>query len=351
MDDRKQHGNRWGRHIGVNDMNAFIKGISYYLPIKEHTKEELAAEFPELTVEKVASKVGISRRHIAGPDETAADMAVKTAEALFEEYGIDREDIDFILLCTQSPDYVLPTTACMLQNRLELPTSCGALDFNLGCSGYVYGLSLAKGLVLSGTSKNVLLLTSETYTKHIHPKDKGNRTIFGDASAATLISTEGFASIGNFCLGTDGSGAQNLIIKAGGMRHPDRLPEIEDEGGALLYPNHLYMNGAEVFNFTMATVPPLIEGTLQRNSLVKNQVDLFVFHQANKFMLNTLRKLCAIDPERFYYCLEDVGNTVSSTIPIALKRAQAESAIEPGFRVLLAGFGVGYSWGSCVLEY
>ena len=332
-------------------MNAFIKGISYYLPTKEFTNEDLVAEFPEWTVEKVASKVGISRRHIAGPDETAADMAVKAAKALFQKYEIDRADVDFILLCTQSPDYVLPTTACLLQERLKLAISCGALDFNLGCSGHVYGLSLAKGLVLSGTSKNVLLITSETYTKYIHPKDKGSRTIFGDAATATLISSEGFAVIGKFCLGTDGSGAENLIIKTGGSLHPDRLPEIEGEGDALVYPNHLYMNGAEVFNFTMAAVPPLVDGVLQKNLLKKDQVDLFVFHQANKFMLNTLRKLCAIDPARFYYCLEDVGNTVSSTIPIALKRAQEESAIKQGARVLIAGFGVGYSWGGCVLEY
>ena len=158
-------------------------------------------------------------------------------------------------------------------------------------------------------------------------------------------------AIGNFCLGTDGSGAENLIIKTGGLRHPDRLPETEGEGGELVFPNYLYMNGVEVFNFTMTAVPPLVEGILQKNLLEKDEVDLFVFHQANKLILNTLRKLCGIDPTHFYYCVEDVGNTVSSTIPIALKRARDESAIKTGFRVLIAGFGVGYSWGGCMLEY
>jgi 3-oxoacyl-[acyl-carrier-protein] synthase-3 len=332
-------------------MKAYIKGISTYLPERILTNEELVAEFPEWTVDKVAAKVGINSRHIAAPDETAGDMAVKAAEALFAEYEVDRNTIDFILLCTQSPDYPLPTTACLVQNQLKIPTGCGALDFNLGCSGYVYGLSLAKGLIVSGIAKNVLFLTSEVYTKQLHPQDKGNRTIFGDAATATLIATDGFAEIGNFCLGTDGAGAENLILRSGGRKNPLPLPETVAEDGSPVYPNHIQMNGAEVFNFTLTMVPPLVEGTLKNNALENEQINLFVFHQANKFMLNTLRKLCQIDPERFYYCLEDVGNTVSNTIPIALKRAQEDASIKQSFKVLLAGFGVGYSWGGCVLQY
>ena len=321
------------------------------MPEKVLTNEELVAEFPEWTIEKVASKVGISSRHISSPDETAGDMAVKAAEALFVEYEIDRNAIDFILLCTQSPDYPLPTTACLVQDRLKIPTSCGALDFNLGCSGYVYGLSLAKGLIASGTAKNLLFLTSEVYTQQLHQRDKGSRTIFGDAATATLISTEGFAEIGNFCLGTDGAGAENLILRSGGRRNPLPMQEAVAEDGSPIYPNHIQMNGAEVFNFTLTMVPPLVEGTLKSNALENEQINLYVFHQANKFMLNTLRKLCRIDPERFYYCMEDVGNTVSNTIPIALKRAQEDSSITPDAKVLLAGFGVGYSWSGCVLSY
>ena len=332
-------------------MKAYIQGISVYLPERVLTNKELVAEFPEWTVEKVASKVGISSRHIAAPDETAGDMAVKAAEAMFAEYGVDRSTIDFVLLCTQSPDYKLPTTACIVQDRLSLSTSCGALDFNLGCSGYVYGLSLAKGLIASGTAKNVLFLTSEVYTKQLHPQDKGNRTIFGDAATATLISTDGFASIGEFCLGTDGSGAENLILRTGGCKNPEAMPETVAEDGSPVYPNHIQMNGAEVFNFTLTMVPPLVAGTLENNALVNDQIDLFVFHQANKFMLNTLRKLCRVDPDRFYYAMEDVGNTVSNSIPIALKRAQADASIKQSSKVLIAGFGVGYSWGGCVLQY
>jgi len=333
-------------------MKIFIKAISYYLPNKIVTNEDLVKEFPEWTVEKVACKVGVNQRHVVGENETASDMATQAAEKLFVEHTIDRSSIDFVLLCTQSPDYFLPTSACLIQNRLGLSTSCGALDFNLGCSGFIYGLSLAKGLIAAHIAKNVLLLTAETYTKHIHPKDKGNRTIFGDASAATLISTDGYASIEDFCLGTDGRGAENLMVKKGGLRQPNSKDDLVfDEGGNPSSSDYLYMNGGQIFNFTSAVVPLLVEQVLGKNQLSKDEIQLFVFHQANKYMMNYLRKLIDIEPERFYYCLEKVGNTVSSTIPIALYEAMKENKIQKESNVLLAGFGVGYSWGGTLLKY
>jgi len=330
-------------------MKAYIKAISYYLPEQVVTNEDLVKEFPEWTVEKVAAKVGVHERHVASATETASDMATKASEILFAEHGIDRSTIDFVLLCTQSPDYFLPTSACLIQNRLGLSTSCGALDFNLGCSGFVYGLSLAKGLIAGGIAKNVLLLTSETYSKHIHPKDKGNRTIFGDASAATLVSTDGFASIEDFCLGTDGRGAENLIVRIGGMRQQEALNDLAfDESGNPSSSDHLYMNGGEIFNFTSEAVPVLVDQVLEKNQLSKDDIQLFVFHQANKYMMNYLRKLIEIDSDKFYFFLENVGNTVSSTIPIALCEAQKEGKLKGN--VLIAGFGVGYSWGATVLK-
>lgn len=329
-------------------MQAYIKAISYYLPEKVVTNGQLVEEFPEWTVEKVASKIGISQRHVVQVDECASDLAVKAAEKLFVEYGIDRAEIDFLLLCTQSPDYFLPATACVVQDRLGLPTSAGALDFNLGCSGYVYGLSLAKGLIASGTAQNVLLITAETYTRHLHPRDKGNRTIFGDAAAATLISTDGFASIGDFSLGTDGRGANNLIVKTGGMRHPEKADDLTfDESGNPRSSDYLFMAGTEIFNFTLEAVPPLVNDTLEKNSLKKEDISLFVFHQANKYIMNFLRKKIGIDEDKFFYCLQNVGNTVSSTIPIALREARDQGILAG--HVLLAGFGVGYSWGGVVL--
>ncbi len=333
-------------------MKAFINSVAYYLPNEVLTNEDLIKVFPEWNVEKVTDKVGVNQRHIASVDETAGDMAVKAAEKLFEEFSVDVSTIDFILLCTQSPDYFLPTTACLIQDKLGISTNAGAIDFNLGCSGYVYGLALAKSLIYAGIAKNVLLLTSETYTKYIHPKDKGNRSIFGDGASASLISTEGFAEIGEFVLGTDGSGASNLIIQTGGARQPYSSNSVDlGADDYLSSPDHLYMNGSSIFNFTIDAVPKLVESTLEKNSLLKSDVNLFVFHQANKFMLNTLRKVCSINKDLFYVDLEDAGNTVSSTIPIALARLQSQESFQNGGYMLLAGFGVGYSWGGCVLKY
>lgn len=198
-----------------------------YLPEKIVTNEQLVKEFPEWTVEKIADKVGVNQRHVASEEETATDLAIKAAEKMFDEHPeISRNNIDFILFCTQSPEYFLPSSACIIQDKLRLPTKSGAFDFNLGCSGYVYGLAIAKGLIVGGIAKNVLLLTAETYNKYLHPKDKGNRTIFGDAATATVVSTDGFAEIGNFALGTNGSGAHNLIVENGATRNPKKMEKL-----------------------------------------------------------------------------------------------------------------------------
>lgn len=330
-------------------MKAYIKTIAYALPAKVVTNDDLVQDFPEWTAEKVVDKLGVKQRHVVSETETAADLATQAAENLFKENpDIQRETIDFVLLCTQSPDYFLPTSACIIQHRLGLPTHIGALDFNLGCSGFVYGLSLAKGLVLGGIAKNVLLLTSETYNKHIHPKDKSNRTIFGDAAAACLVSNEGWAEIGNFSLGTDGSGAENLMVKTGGMRYKEKANDLSfDENDNPASSDYLYMNGSEILSFTLEAVPLLVADTLQKNSMQQADIDLFVFHQANKYILNFLRKKIKIEEEKFYYYIENVGNTVSSTIPIALYEARKENKLKGN--ILLAGFGVGYSWGGVIL--
>lgn len=330
-------------------MDAYIKAISYYLPEKVVTNEQLVEEFPEWSVEKIAKKVGINERHIAAEDETAGDMAFKAAEKLIAGSNFNKSEVDFVLLCTQSPDYFLPSTSCIIQNRLGLSTKCGAFDFNLGCSGYEYGLAVAKGFIFSGVASNILLLTAETYNKHIHPRDKGNRTIFGDGASASLISTDGFAQIGEFVLGTDGNGYDRLIHKTGAMRQFVSLNDLSyDENGNPLSSDYLYMDGKAIFDFTSDIVPPMVEETLAKHKLTLEDVDLFVFHQANKYMINYLRKLMGIDKDKFYVFMEDVGNTVSSTIPIALCEAQKEGILHGN--ILLAGFGVGLSYGATVLK-
>ena len=329
-------------------MKAYIQDIAYYLPTTVLTNEQIAERFPEWSAEKVAGKVGITERHIAADNETATDMAQKAAQQLFAQ-GVDKSQIDFVLLCTQSSDYFLPSSACILQDKLGLSKDCGAFDFNLGCSGYEYGLAVAKGLIVAGIAKNILLLTAETYTKYIHPQDKGNMTIFGDGASATLVSTEGFAQIGEVVVGTDGSGAENLIVRSLAARNKALMNDAQsDEDGNIASGDHLYMHGGNVFNFTADVVPDMVEKLLKKSGLQQDDVNLWVFHQANKYMINYLRKLLDIDKDKFYIFMEKVGNTVSSTIPIALCEARKEDRLHG--HVLLAGFGVGLSWGGVMLK-
>ena len=330
-------------------MEVFIKDLAYYLPPGIVTNEELVEEFPEWSVAKIADKVGVSERRVASADETATDLAVMAAEKLFAKGYVTREKIDFVLFCTQSPDYKLPSSACIIQDRLGLSTQCGAFDFNLGCSGYEYGLAVAKGLVVTGVASNVLLLTGETYNHYIHPRDKGNRTIFGDGASATVISTEGFAEICEFSLGTDGSGAKHLIVKSGGARYPEKLNDLTyDDGGNPISSDYLNMDGQEIFVFTLTKVPKMLKDVLSKNKIQKEDVDLFVFHQANKYMLEHLRKKLKIEEEKFFDNLATVGNTVSSTIPIALCDAREQGILKGN--ALLAGFGVGLSWCATVIK-
>ena len=330
-------------------MKAYIEAISYYLPETILDNKTISEEHPEWEADKISAKTGIYQRHIAAPDEFAGDMAEKAGLQLFSDYSIQATDIDFLLYCTQSPDYFLPTTACVLQTKLGLPTSCGALDFNLGCSGYVYGLAVAKGLICAGIAKRILLITAETYTKFINHKDKSNKTIFGDAATATLITNEkGVYEIGDFSLGTDGTGAENLIVKNGGLRYKNTEGgDLYDENDDYIKNNNnLFMNGSAIFSFTSSAVPQLVKKVLENNKIQSETVDYFLFHQANKFMLDFIRKKMNIPQEKFIYSLENTGNTVSNTIPIALKE---ECINKKTGTILLAGFGVGYSWGGCIL--
>lgn len=325
-------------------MGSIITGIEYVFPERKVTNQELAIKFPDYDFSKFEDKVGVKNRYWVKENETALDLAKKACDKLFEKYSKDK--VDYILYCTQSPEYFLPTTACILQDYLKINRNVGALDFNLGCSGFVYGMSLAKGLINSGQAKNVLLVTAETYSKYIHPKDRSNRAIFGDAAAATLITYDDKEYFGEFLFGTDGSGYDKLIVKNGCSRKPSDTDAKEITYGTnnVYTENHLYMNGPEVFNFTNEVIPNFTKEVLEKNKIEFVKVNQFIFHQANAFMLNFMRKRLKIEANKFFVDLEDGGNTVSCTIPIALKKYASIMEENKSETIALVGFGVGLSW-------
>ncbi|QDQ41103.1 ketoacyl-ACP synthase III [Legionella geestiana] len=323
-------------------MHAAIKAIEYYLPSTVLSNEQLALEFPDFPAEKIYEKTGIRERHVSDSNEFASDMAISAAMRLFENNPGAKKSVDFVLFCTQTPDYLLPTSACIIQDKLGLPAATGAMDFNLGCSGFVYGLSIAKGLIESQQARNVLLLTADTYTKLLEKSDKSVRTIFGDGAAATLISGVEHAEpcISPVLYGTNGAGWSNLCVRGRGIRYHDATDADP----------FLRMHGTEIFSFTLDAVPASIHELLSREQLCLDDIDLFVFHQANHYMLEHLRKKIGIPADKFFVAMDFCGNTVSSSIPIALREAQRRQALSGCRKIMLVGFGVGYSWAACIID-
>jgi len=326
---------------------ATVGPIAVYLPEKVESNEQLRAQFPKWDMDLIYTKTGIANRHIAAADELSSDLGVKAAERLFAQHDIDPQSIDFLLFCTQTPDYPLPTTACIIQHRLGLRKSCGALDFNLGCSGFVYGLSLADGLIRAGSAKRVLLITAETYSKYIDAEDRSLRTIFGDGAAATLVEASSEPDLSAFCFGTDGSGADMLLVNRGALR----------QGEAAIQPRKrqrwnsaLYMDGPGLIYFTLEAIPELVNQVLDRGKLAASDIDLFLMHQPTKLLLNQLRDKLGLDDARMPMVLENCGNTVSSTIPLLIHELRNRGQLRPGTRTMMIGFGVGLSWAGCVWE-
>ena len=331
-------------------MGVKITNIEYYLPEKIITNDQLSKEFPAWSSEKIEKKVGIRERHIVKEDETALDLALEAGKKILKNY--DKDKIDFLLFCTQSPEYYLPSGACILQDRLGLNKNIGAFDYNLGCSGFVYGLAMAKSLINSNIANNILLITSDTISKYINHKDFGNRIIFGDAAVATIIEKSEKEQIGEFVLGTDGSGYKNLIVPNGGLRnrYDPNAEEIEDDSGNIRTDNNFYMNGIEVFSFSIDIVPKITKEILNKNKLILKDVDYTIFHQANKIINKYLREKIGIQKDKYYLNLLYTGNTSSCTIPIAIKKTLDKNIIKKGNKILIIGFGIGYSWGGTVVE-
>lgn len=320
-------------------MKVKIKAIEYYLPPNTKSTESLAKENPDWQIEKIKKKTGIKMRHIADYNQTAVDMAVLSAEKLFSS-GVNKEEIDLLILITQSPDYVLPTSACIIQDRLGLKKSCMAFDVNLGCSGFVYGLVIGGSLIESKTGKKGLIICSDTYTKHIDKDDRTCRPLFGDGAAAVLIEDCCDDTLGPFELGTDGSGFRDLIVPSSGSRISENKEDPK-----------LFMDGAKVFMFTMDAVPKCVNSLLGKANKTIDDVDLFVFHQASKVVLDNIIRRLDIPKDKVFKNYSKIGNTVSASIPIALKDAVNAKKLKKGDRIMLVGFGVGYSWGGCFLEW
>ena len=324
-------------------MKAVIRKIEYYLPSKIEDGETMKLDNPEWRIEDIEKKTGILKRYISGPEETAVDLAVYAAEKIFVSGDILKVSIDCLILVTQSPDYVLPASACIIQQKLGLNKNCLGFDVNQGCSGFIVGLALASSLVESKTVKNVLLLCSETYTKYINKHDRTSRPVFSDGAAAIVIEPSDKDSIGPFDFGTDGAGAENLIVKKGGARQ-----SILQQGNES---KQLFMNGSEVFMFTMEMVPKSVSTLLATAGKRLEEVDLFIFHQASLLVLSNIQRRLQIPDHKIFNNIGDIGNTVSASIPIALKRAIDLGIAQKGQTIMLVGFGVGYSWGSCLIKY
>lgn len=321
-------------------MNARIEAIAYYLPTQIETNADIHQQHPDWSVDIIGRKTGIEQRHIAPKNEFSSDLAIQAVEQLIQESRLTLEKVDYLVVCTQTPDYAIPTTACIIQHRLGLSHHVGAFDIQLGCSGYIYGLSVVKGLIASKQAKNVILITADTYSKIIDPNDRSLRMIFGDGATATWISDQGVdTEIGEFAFGTDGSGFDKLWLPNSGMHTKSRDHQ------------YLYMNGPDIFNFTLKRIPEIIRMYFEKNNICDSDIQHYFFHQANKHMLSHLRNKLQIEAERFYINLQDIGNTVSSSIPIALRMAKKQGILRKGHQLLLCGFGVGLSWGATTITW
>jgi len=332
-------------------MGARIKAISYHLPEAVLTNDDLSSQFPEYTKAEILRRSGISTRHISAENELASDLAVKAAEELFIEHHIEKKEIGFLLFCAEVLDRAGPATACMLQDRIGLPTTTGAMDIPLGCSGFLYGLLLAKSLIVSNAVDNVLLLTGSCESKLLHPEDLDLRMLFGDGMAATLVSRSENENIGNFIFGTDGSGWEDLAIRGCNARElasAKWLKENEEARG-MAYGRY-EMNGPAVLNFTLKNVPNMVKEVLEKEHLTMEDIDLFIFHQASGFILETLGKKMKIPKEKLFVNIREKANTLSATVPIALRDAMDAGITKKGNRILLAGFGIGYSWGATIIS-
>lgn len=329
-----------------------IEAIKSSLPETVVTNAELAAENPAWQMDQVVAKSGVLSRHIAGSDETALDLAVQAVGALSPEVALG--DLDGIVFCTQTPDYVMPSNAFLLQERLGLADRILAFDINLACSGFVYGLSICRGLILGGQAKRILLVNADTYSRLINPGDRSARVLFGDGAAATVVSSETTRmKLVDFELSSSGRNWRKFCIPAGGFRErkDKNSGRVDiDASGNQRTREDIHMDGLGVWSFISSAMPGQIKGLLARNGMAIGDVDMFVFHQASALTLDSLERSLKIPAGKSFRHLASVGNTVSASIPIALAKAGEEGRLVSGMRILVSGFGVGLSAGSAIID-
>ena len=318
-------------------MFAKIRKISHYLP------------GPPLSIES-----DNNNRYYASQDEIGSDLAFKAALKLFNDYPeIDKREIDFLIVSTLVLDYNSPTTASVLHHKLGLSSTCGTIDLPQGCSGFLYSLSVAEAMISAGNARNVLILLGEVPTKAIHSEDIVLRSIFGDAGAAIVVSENNTKAIGKFTFATFGNGFDFLKVERGGGRNPiDEawINKYSDQVNQLSF-GRIEMNGLEVLRFALKEIPGFLEQTLVKNGLTISEIDFFIFHQASALILKSLQRKCNIPEHKFISNFEEVGNTVSCSIPIALETAAALGTFKKGDKIVLLGFGIGFSCIGTVIEW
>lgn len=334
-----------------------IAGIRAAVPVNRHSFLEDPAPFTLEEAEKLCASTGVRERRILPPNLCASDLCVAAAEGLLAQLGWDPGSIDVLVFVSQDADYNLPATACVIQKRLGLSTACAAFDVNLGCSGFVYGTWIAarllSGIVAEPGRGRALVLCGDTSSRHLRPDDRSTLPLFGDAGAATALERSDEAGRMHVVVGTDGSGAPHIRIKAGGRRDtlvPPATPRSPEEEERLFNDARLHLNGAEVFGFTLKAVPPLVSEALSHAGTTVDGIDWCIMHQANKFMLDHLRKKTGFPAERFIVDMAEFGNTSSASIPLAISHRLGADLAENRRRMLLAGFGVGWSWGALVTD-
>lgn len=332
--------------------NARVAGLAVAVP--EHTVRvsDLAGAPDFESIQKVCASLGIEQRHAAPSGQCASDLCAASAERVLASTGWQRDSIDVIVFVSQTPDYALPATACVLQQRLGLSTGCAAFDVNLGCSAYPYGLWLISQLISAGQMRRGLLLVGDTLSRRVSSQDSSTAHLFGDSGTATAIEFDPNAPPMNFVLGTDGRGAPHLIAPAGGCRQPhdeQSLQRTVRADGGRRSDEDIFMNGPEVFSFTLREVPGLAKQTLESAGWTTDDVDSFVMHQANTFMLNHLAKRLKVPAEKLPLSLRDFGNTSCASIPVTMGACLSERLKTSSSRLLMLGFGVGFSWGGAAI--